>query len=478
MAYEEWEKILHVERMWAEGLTPASAARIWGRPSRGSLSKWQRDAMEGRLDARMPEAPHACEHAKHARYPAETRAEALRLRGEGVAPAQIARMLGLASGSTVTGWAREEAARAREAARAPSPPAADAAARVAELERELEAARLEASVLRAVLDDPKAGFPGSLSNRRRVELGERLRREYGFSLRLVLGLLGLSKSTYCDNRRALEEGRPPRGRDARPGRDELDAQVRGAFDASEGEYGYRRLAKALAAAGAPRSEREVRDSVRRQGLVARCGLTAKKWSSYAGETAPAPPNLLMDGPHGRHDFSAAAPDEVWATDVTEMRAADGAKVYVSAVVDMFDQRLVSVSVSRRPDSELTDSSLLAALATLPEGAPAPVVHSDRGVHYRAGSWVAICEERGVVRSMSRKGHSPDNAPCEGFFGQLKCGMYHGLGEFLGADELEAEVLRWAEWYNKGRLKSFGGDRRPCAYETIDGRRERLGLHVP
>ena len=115
-AYDERKRIFHVERMWAEGLTPASAARVWGRPSRASLSKWQRDAMEGRLDARMREAPHACEHAKHARYPAETRAEALRLRGEGLAPAQIARMLGLASGSTVSGWAREEAALA------PSPP--------------------------------------------------------------------------------------------------------------------------------------------------------------------------------------------------------------------------------------------------------------------------------------------------------------------------------------------------------------------
>lgn len=476
MAYSERDKIFHVERMWAEGLTPASAERLWGRPCRASLSRWQRDAMEGRLDARMPVAPHACEHEKHARYPAETRAEALRLRGEGLPPAQVARMLGLPSGAVVTGWARGELARARRAAGAPPPPAADAAARIAELERELEEARLEADVLRAVLDDPKAGFPASLSNRRRVELGERLRRDYGFSLARVTALLGLSRSTYYDNRRALLEGRPPRGRDAREGRDELDAQVRAAFDASGGEYGYRRLCGWLAAAGTPRSQREVRGSVARQGLVARCGRTAKKWSSYAGEPAPAPPNLLL-GPRGRHLFSAAAPGEVWATDITEMRAADGTKVYLSAVVDMFDQGVAAARVSRHPDSALADSTLLGALATLPPGAPAPVVHSDRGVHYRAGSWVAICEGRGVVRSMSRKGHSPDNAACEGFFGQLKAGMYHGLGEFMGPDELEAETLRWIEWYNRGRLKSFGGDRRPCAYETIAGRRERLGVLI-
>ena len=478
MAYSERDKIFYVEKMWSEGLTPGEAARLWGRPSRSTLARWQADADAGLLDARRPAVPHACAgHVKHARWPEETRAEALRLHGEGRAPRQIAAMLGLDSGDTVRGWIEQERLRARRGpaggAAAPSPAGA---ARVAELERELEEARLEASVLRAILDDPKAGGLASLSARRRTELGERLRRGYGFSLRRVLGLLGLSKSTYEYNRRALLDGREARGRAARDGLDALDALVGAAFGASGGEYGYRRVCAALMAAGTPRSEREVRDSMRRQGLVARCGRTAgRRWSLYAGENGWAPPNLML-GPRGRHDFSAAAPGERLVTDITEMRAAGGAKVYASAVVDLYDQRLLSCRTSRRPDSALADSSLGEALARLPEGAR-PVVHSDRGVHYRAGSWIAACERAGVVRSMSRKGRSPDNAPAEGFFGQLKCGMYHGAGELLGPDGLEAEVARWAAWYNSGRLKSFGGDRRPCAYETIDGRRARLGVWI-
>ena len=475
MAYSEREKVFYVEKMWSEGLRPAQAARIWGRPSRASLSEWQAQALAGELDCRPPAAPGACPaHEKHARWPEETVAEALRLLDEGRTPAQAAAILGLPSGSVASAWAR----RARGAATGPprAAPAPEGAARVAELERELEEARLEASVLRAILDDPKAGGLASLSARRRTELGERLRRGYGFSLRRVLGLLGLSKSTYEHNRRAILEGREARGRAARGDLAETDALVGAAFGASGGEYGYRRVCAALMAAGTPRSEREVRDSMRRQGLVARCGRTAgRRWSSYAGENGWAPPNLML-GPRGRHDFSAAAPGERLVTDITEMRAAGGAKVYASAVVDLYDQRLLSCRTSRRPDSALADSSLGEALARLPEGSR-PVVHSDRGVHYRAGSWVAACERAGVVRSMSRKGRSPDNAPAEGLFGQLKCGMYHGAGELLGPDELEAEVARWAAWYNSGRLKSFGGDRRPCAYETIDGRRERLGVWI-
>lgn len=53
-----------------------------------------------------------------------------------------------------------------------------------------------------------------------------------------------------------------------------------------------------------------------------------------------------------------------------------------------------------------------------------MVHSDRGAHYRWPGWVAICEARGLAKSMSGKGRSQDNAACEGFFGRLKNEFFH------------------------------------------------------
>ena len=53
------------------------------------------------------------------------------------------------------------------------------------------------------------------------------------------------------------------------------------------------------------------------------------------------------------------------------------------------------------------------------------LHSDRGWHYRTPDWVRDCAAAGVTRSMSRKGHSPDNAACEGFFGRLKVEFFFG-----------------------------------------------------
>lgn len=67
---------------------------------------------------------------------------------------------------------------------------------------------------------------------------------------------------------------------------------------------------------------------------------------------------------------------------------------------------------------MANSSLLGACVWLNEG-DHPKIHSDRGCHYRWPGWIKICKENGLVRSMSRKGCSPDNARCEGLFRQVE-----------------------------------------------------------
>lgn len=49
----------------------------------------------------------------------------------------------------------------------------------------------------------------------------------------------------------------------------------------------------------------------------------------------------------------------------------------------------------------------------------PIIHSDRGAHYRLPGWIMRVENANLTRSMSKKDCSPDNAACEGFFGRLK-----------------------------------------------------------
>lgn len=486
MSYTEEEKRFHLQRMWAEGLTPKGYSDRHGAPSRGTLSRWAADWRAGLLECEMPRVPgEARGHAKHARWPEGTRAEALRLHDLGVPSRQISRALGLPPG--VPGaWARARDAAAGRG-RMPLPGAQgapvreeapvaqaepDAQRRIAELEAALARAEEDNAVLRELMRDPKAGGPASLSPRRKAELGERLRRERGWPLSRILTFFCISRSTYHYHRRAIAAGAPG-GAEAEAA---LDAAVLAAFEASGGTYGYRRLA---AATGLP--QRRVRASMARQGLEARDSRRCRGWSPCAGEVAPAQPNLLM-GPRG-HEFSAPAPNLRWVTDITEMRFGPGPrdKLYWSVVVDLFDGRLVAARWSASPDAELANSTLEAALATLGGGpaplgpAGGPLVHSDRGAHYRWPGWAAICEANGVVRSMSRKGHSPDNAACEAFFGRAKVELYRGR-TWRGAEHLGAALDAYALWYNSGRLKSWPEEGRAgrTRYETIDARRRRLG----
>ena len=68
--------------------------------------------------------------------------------------------------------------------------------RTAELETELEEALLQVAVYKELMRDPKVADPANLSKRRLVGLGERLRRDYGYSLARILMFLGISENTY------------------------------------------------------------------------------------------------------------------------------------------------------------------------------------------------------------------------------------------------------------------------------------------
>lgn len=91
------------------------------------------------------------------------------------------------------------------------------------------------------------------------------------------------------------------------------------------------------------------------------------------------------------------------------------------MIDCFDGMVVSGSTGTRPDAELM---LDAAIAKLNDSEVQPTVHSDRGAHYRWPGWLSRIAAAKLVHSMSRKGYSPDNAACEGFFGRLKNELFY------------------------------------------------------
>lgn len=164
------------------------------------------------------------------------------------------------------------------------------------------------------------------------------------------------------------------------------------------------------------SEKVVRRLMTEEQLIVQ-RTRRRRCSSYCGEISPAPENLLD------HDFSVCRPNEKWLTDITESHLPAG-KVYLSPVIDCFDGQVVSWAIETRPDAALVNTMLDDALDKL--RGETPVIHSDRGGHYRWPGWLDRINTSGIIiRSMSRKGCSSDNAACEGFFGRVKNEMFYG-----------------------------------------------------
>lgn len=379
--------------------------------------------------------------------------------------------------SAIMTWAD---GRALAPGEAPEPPEGEEALRARVAELELKVAILEGTI-DMLKKDPGAD-PSALTTAERAALAEALRPRFG--LPALLRALSLPRSTFYHRLAAASAPDPYAS---------LRPLVRDAFRASGGTYGPERVHAELARGeGEPQrargaasldpsrpvrvSEKVLRRVMREEGLEpARAGAAAR-YSSYRGEDGAHAPNLLLvDASRDLHDFSAAAPWEKLATDITEFRLPDeGRKVYLSPVIDLFDGKVVSFAAGTSPSKALVAGMLARAAAAAPAGA-SPVLHSDRGWHYRTPDWVAACGAAGFRRSMSRKGHSPDNAACEGFFGRLKVEFFEGR-DWSGwtAEDFISALSGYVGWHNDGRIRSFRRDGR-CVCDTISGRRARLGL---
>ena len=143
------------------------------------------------------------------------------------------------------------------------------------------------------------------------------------------------------------------------------------------------------------------------------------------------PGTLVEGSVSSTDISSdeinqlkaqIQANEKWLTDITEFAIPAG-KVYLSPIVDCFDGLLVNWNISTSPDALLVNS-MLDDVAKLLSVGEKPIIHSDRGVHYRWPGWIDRMEKNGFIRSMSKKGCSPDNSACEGVFGRIKNEMFY------------------------------------------------------
>jgi putative transposase len=107
-----------------------------------------------------------------------------------------------------------------------------------------------------------------------------------------------------------------------------------------------------------------------------------------------------------------------------------------------------------------------------DGEQRPIIHSDRGAHYRWPGWLNRISNAQLVRSMPRKGCSQDNAACEGFFGRLITEFFYPRDwKAITIEQFVAEVDAYIRRYNEKRIKISLGSLSPVEY------RYSLGLNL-
>lgn len=289
----------------------------------------------------------------------------------------------------------------------------------------------------------------SLNNREKTIVIDALGSQY--KLGDLLGYLGLAKSSYFYQKKSLAQVDKYQN---------LKHLIKEIFNENHQCYGYRRIRMALNRKGIVASEKVIRRLMKSEHLRVYVPRI-KRFSSYQGEISPDVPNLLQ------RNFHADKPNQKWLTDITEFSIPSG-KVYLSPVIDCLDGLPVAWTVGTHPDEQLVNEMLLKATAQLKPG-QRPIIHSDRGAHYRWTKWIALTESAGLQRSMSKKACSADNSACEGFFGRMKMEMFYGRSWFgVTLDELIDRINDYMKWYREKRLKLSLSGLSPMEFRRYNG----------
>lgn len=451
--YSQAQKDAAVEHYAAHGRCIAATMRALGYPGRAMLIAWVREALPDTRQALVGRAwspPHP---------------EAFKLDGVMQLCARqesaqaVAERLGVCR-PTLYNWKNQFLGRQaslpmkRNSHPPPLPEHTALQMQRESLQREIRQLQLERDLLTKANETLKKGLGVDLqllSNREKTLLVDALKEHYAVAELLVQ--LNLARSSYFYHRSRAKVA------------DKYQAvrqTMNDIFEVNHRCYGYRRLQASLSRQRLTISEKVVQRLMKQENLIV-AKPKRRRYGSYAGEIGPAPDNLI------NRNFHAAAPNEKWLTDITEFQIPAG-KVYLSPIIDCFDGLVISWTIGTHPDAQLVNTMLEAAIETVSNADNRPVVHSDRGAHYRWPGWLTRISDAQMIRSMSRKGCSPDNAACEGFFGRLKTELFYPRDWRTTSIEQFIQVLdSYIRWYNEKRIKLSLGSLSPIEY------REKLGL---
>jgi len=230
--------------------------------------------------------------------------------------------------------------------------------------------------------------------------------------------------------------------------------IKSIYHKHKGRYGYRRITDELNNKGIIINHKTVSKLMKLLGL--KSIIRVKKYKSYKGEQGKIAPNML------KRNFKATAPNQKWATDITEFNIS-GKKLYLSPIIDLFNQEIISYELSERPVFNQVVMMLKKVFKKIPNNSNL-TLHSDQGWQYQMKQYQHLLQEKGIMQSMSRKGNCLDNAIIENFFGILKSELFY-LKKYKSINQLKKEINEYINYYNIDRIKSNLNKMSPIQYRA-------------
>jgi transposase InsO family protein len=248
--------------------------------------------------------------------------------------------------------------------------------------------------------------------------------------------LGVSRSGYY--RYLSRKNKPDKD-------EEPEEKIRYIYQLRNKTYGYRRIqAELLRLYGLRVNHKKVLRIMQKLGIQA----VIRRKRFYQNQYRTPMGVRIAENLLNRH-FHAVAPNQKWVTDVTWIPAG-GQTLFLSVIMDLFNNEIVASHMSFRNDNELVLGTVRKAVEKRGD-VSGTILHSDRGFQYTSHDYHNMLAQFGLKPSMSRRGNCLDNASIESFFSHLKTEalQYHHIQD---PEQAQIIIQRYIRFYNEERLQ--------------------------
>lgn len=201
--------------------------------------------------------------------------------------------------------------------------------------------------------------------------------------------------------------------------------------------------------------RRVARLMRDNGIRARRGKVKSRPRS-------APPKRRPEiGDKVRRDFHASVPNEVWFTDITQIRTGQG-WLYAAVILDAFNREVISWATAEQDSPDTVQDALHHAVRVRRPG-PGTIIHSDRGYQFTSAAWLDLTARAGLEVSIGERKSCFDNAVMESWFSSFKTEVLYPNGQPVTRAEARTRLFKYIWDYNTYRLHSTLGYTSPKYY---------------